>query len=636
MDILNLKRFFNERTAISIYLILLIIINIFDFLNMLEGDIDFIEKLTSWLAIGFLFYHLSITKIFLGIRYRAYDLFLILAFSLMVIPKSLVQYVITSEIDLFFLFYYPLEWVSVFDPNDFVTASFLLGLSLTILLSIILTLKGSGEGGLMRSLLGEGKFSANIIWVFVLASILVFFSMTVFNFFMEWFALAVDAIILVIGLIYYAIRYVHLTFRNKITDFLQDVSNSGNDFFEKVISMFSDKRTFFIALSLILTLHAIVDAGVYLVPYTIGTQNPFYFLEESTHVPLFNFFSFDQSRFYSDFSLDGLGILWKFFYLPLIYLSSLFLFYVLLIFPFYLIYKSISSQDTKISRWLVISTLTCIIIYGISYYIGIQNPIGFDISPNPNVIGVDIFTNEVLSDHIPNHLDSILFILSFLLGVVFLYLLSRVRFEFLKKSFLLVVLVFFVFYIALFGISSIQNEFSSIKEHLMGSGIKEDYHLYAPIHDSYTDKRSFTFTLESDSSSRIRFTYFEDERDVSYLHMEIPEEYSRYWYGFKDNENIHLEEGTTYKYSSEGISFEEGDVVLIYKIGEGIEFTSIFISEQMPEILRIKGPEEKQYFGIYIEILRFLTSVVFYGLALIFYVIYFLRTRFYGSSTKNL
>lgn len=633
MDILNLKKVFNEKTAIIIYLLILIFINILDFFNLLVGDIDFLEKLTSWIAIAYLFYHISITKVFIGIRNKLYDIILIVGFSLMVIPKSILQYVITNQInkEFFFIFYYFLNWISKFNFNELLIKTFLLGIFIITLITIVLVINYKNKKGLVGSILNNRWFNNKITSFLVLLFLLIFFSMTAFNFFMEWFALAVDAIILVIGLIYYAIKYIKITFKNKFVNFLENVSNSGNDFFENVISMFSNKKTFFIALSLILTLHTLVDGGVYLVPYSIGTDNSFYFIDGDVenHRPLLNFFEYENSNLYND--LTKVDLFWKYIFLPLVYLSNLLLFYVFLIFPFYILYKNINNENINLnSKLLYLFFFSSIIFISVSY-MGFQNPLGFGKSFNSNIIGVDIFTQQVFLENIPSNIDIVLFFMIIILSMTFLIILFKFYQTLVKKIFFMSILIFFIFYISLFAFSSIEYDLKNIQNDFVSKNLNEDYSNYIEYYNKYENKKHFSLSYNNNSINKIEFTHFKDNQNISYIQIIIPNEYTQYWYKFNNFEMIHLQKDIKYKYVNDKLYFKNNkNITFIYELEENLDLNRKSISQEISKIMFI-AKEENYYNIIHIEFLRLLNNIIFYSLSLFSYIVFFLKFNIYNK-----
>ena len=351
--ILNkIKSIFSSKISIQTYFILFILLNILDFFNYLPLDIDFFKKLLSWSIIAYIFYKLSVTKIFIGKKIKKYDLLFILGFSLMSIVKSLALY--TSQgiykPEQYYIFNYILTPISNLNPVNLINNSFILGLILIIFLSIFLIKNNKVN---KNSFLGSFYFNDYLILILFA----IFFGLIIFNIFMEWFALAVDSVILVLGLIFYLFKYFHDHSKNKYSNYLRVISNTGNNFYNKLILTFSNRKTIFIGISFLLTIHLLVDVGVYMIPYSIGTQNTLYFDSLNVegvveHTPLFNFFNFENSQIFKDLNSTDNSIL--LFIVILIYLISSFLIISIMILPFYVLYKNIQKEKIKFNNFFAI------------------------------------------------------------------------------------------------------------------------------------------------------------------------------------------------------------------------------------------------------------------------------------------
>ena len=78
---------FMEKYGVRIeelILVLLIVLNVMDFLEKIPSEIDYIKKVISWAVLAYVLYKADLTNIFFGHSYRTMDLFLILAYFLMI------------------------------------------------------------------------------------------------------------------------------------------------------------------------------------------------------------------------------------------------------------------------------------------------------------------------------------------------------------------------------------------------------------------------------------------------------------------------------------------------------------------------------------------------------------------------
>lgn len=497
------KNVFTKKLLLQIYFIFFIFLNIIDFLNIISGDLDFFKKILSWILIGYIFYSVSFTKIFIGYRKKNYDLMFLLGFCLITIPKSLAHYKnnVIDIIDQYIIFKFFIESLPQ-NLEVFVVFTFLLGLFISIITAISLVSNNKIE---CESLLGsfnlkEDKFESIAFRYALIVLVSIFFGTIVFNFFMEWFALAVDSLILVLGLLFYLFKFVHDHTNTKASDYLQEVSNTGNDFYKNLIGYFSNKKTFFIAVSFLLTLHTLVDAGVYIIPYSIGTQNTLYFEALDAggvreHIPLFNFINFENSQIYKDLSKS-----YDSFYLTLtivlIYMINIIFFLLLLILPFYIFYKNINNENVIFPKSLVFIFLMTIIFYITLIYIGINNPI--QMSPpdsSSQVRGIDFHTNHITKGNIhPLYFALPLLLSLMIVGIV----LSNLKINFPSgKVISAIVLLFFIGYISLFFYDSTKNEINSLIGNLNNENeennriILENSRLYQDIFNDNYDVKSF-------------------------------------------------------------------------------------------------------------------------------------------------
>lgn len=74
----------------EIILAFLIILNFFDFLEIITPEWDYVDKLLGWVALGYLLYRVSLTKLFFGEKQRFFDGTLVLAYFLLLF-KNLIN-----------------------------------------------------------------------------------------------------------------------------------------------------------------------------------------------------------------------------------------------------------------------------------------------------------------------------------------------------------------------------------------------------------------------------------------------------------------------------------------------------------------------------------------------------------------
>ncbi len=468
----KIKKILSKRTLLYTYFIFFIILNVADFLSWLSADLDFFKKILSWILIFILFYQISFTKLFIGERVKKYDILYITSFSILIIPKLLNHYIsliannLIFSLNDFYLFKIVIEFLlKVFSEYSQIGSLFL-GIVILILTNISLLKNYNIK---QDSFIGSLNLNSKTKMITSQISLLLlsfFFGFIIAPFFLEWFALSVDSIILVAGLIYYTVNFFYHHFANEKTSMLlRDISNTGSNFFKSIINSFSNKKTFFIGVSFLLTLHLLVDVGVYMIPYLFGTNSQLYFssLGEETHTPLFNMFEFSNSQSYNEissiFSEDNKSNLFlkliQFIFVVLIYISTYIFFLFLLIFPFYYIYKRIHNKKINLSKPINFFILSMSFFYlmSILFLSNISIPLTITQTQDVNVLGVDIQTNSIFNGDLTqiefSDTISVLILFIILTILILLFRFEKYKFFFERISFL-IMLGFFIFYILTF------------------------------------------------------------------------------------------------------------------------------------------------------------------------------------------
>lgn len=644
-----------KKYLIQILLVLFIILNVIDFLNLLEGDLDFFKKILSWLIIGYIFYKASFTNILIGKRIKIYDLLFIISFSLMSIIKSLALYALfIFDENSYTVFKGFLIFIRDLPTSVFLYSTFMVGLVSTILLSISLYMNNKAEkNSLIGSLNIKEGFLKYILEQLILIITTIFFGLILFNLFMEWFALAVDSIILVLGMIYYIVTIIHKHTKNKFATYISNVSNTGNDFYQNLITLFSNKNTIFIAISFLLTLHSLVDSGVYLVPYSIGTQNTLYFdsLGEN-HTPLFNLFNFEDSRFHTDL-LKANGDLIIIIPIFIAYFSSLFFFFAFMVLPFYIFYNNVNNTKINFNKYFSIFLLASMIFYLMLIIMpqthtplvmktpDLETTIrGIDIITLPIIenIGEDIFNPyQIIS------ITTILFIL--LLFLFFRYTKYKIYFD---RIIMFILLVFFLIYIGNFFTNFIQVEYNNLKEDTTENNDLKILNqnkfneLYTLFQDDSTYKSRDVYNYKnleiipfSDIKIESKYTRstaksLADHNDYLLIKIKtLPNTYVR-----SNNLNkIYFENISSYEIKSNNyLILKNEELYFIYNIGENyfeinnnMEVTYELKDKDLNDILIIFKPSAKEELQKVIEYIRLLFTSAFYIIAIISFTIYYLR-----------
>ena len=402
-----------------IYFLFFILLNIVDFFNLLPKYLDIFKKFLSWGLIGYFFYKLSPTKIFLGNQKNLMDFLIIICFYLISTTKS-------------FFYFFKLK-------NDLIIEiTFLIGFFFLILICIDLILNTEIK---KDSLLGSFNFKNFFLNFLILLSSFLFFSFIIFNFFSEWFAIAIDSLILILGLIYYLFNFLLKKNHYHTIELSKKISNFGQNFFYKIINYFSNKKTFFHGCVLILTITGLVDIGVFLIPYIFGIKNSFYNIEDS----ILNSF-IEISKEYLFLS-------------PIIFieylLSILFIFFILF-FAFYFFYNHKKTEKILNNKYIIYFLLISIINFLLFKILKLIPIFDFRAYKN-NTLGTEIILSNL---SISNDFYILIFFL-FFISFFLIYILKK-NFLLLKKILIFFGGIFFILYIGIFSFSIIGNDINKI------------------------------------------------------------------------------------------------------------------------------------------------------------------------------
>ena len=279
----------------EIILVCIILLNIFDFLEILPGDLDYIKKIISWTALGYLLYKASFTKIFFGESHTNIDFFIIISYFSLIL-KNFVAYsaVAIQESSARLMFFY--SYV-IYNAHIFEQYTFYFGGIMIILVSLYAAMKFDIKApSLMEAIHEEGprptSFSKFIIRFISIFLVLVSFFVIVFNLMMEWLALAVDAPLVMFALFFYIFKAK--SFGPKTILF--KIGNAGEDFYSRFIDLFHTKSKIFLGISGMLVLHLLTDIGNFILPYIIGVHDLIYFKQLGPgHEALWDLFIIDTA-----------------------------------------------------------------------------------------------------------------------------------------------------------------------------------------------------------------------------------------------------------------------------------------------------------------------------------------------------
>ncbi|MFO8016328.1 MAG: hypothetical protein R6U32_04435 [Candidatus Woesearchaeota archaeon] len=263
----------------ELILILLVIASVAEFLGVLPADFDYMKKILSWAALGYLLYKANLTEVFFGYKDKMIDLGLIIAYFMLVM-KNLISYSRfamgeLSEAGSSFLI--PLYSFIIENASSFEMVTFCIGGGIILLLAalnIFLNVEIK-EPSVMAILFREGPSpSAGGRILRALASFAIYssFFVVVFNLLMEWLGWAVDSTIIVVAIFVYLFLFMKHYRKFDTQSFLFRVGDVCEDLYARFIDLFHSRRTLMMGVSGLLVLHLLTDIGNFIIPYMIGKE----------------------------------------------------------------------------------------------------------------------------------------------------------------------------------------------------------------------------------------------------------------------------------------------------------------------------------------------------------------------------
>ncbi len=401
-----------EHRLEEIILIILILLNVFAFIEFLSGDIHFIKNIIAWASLGYLLYHISLTRIFFGTKNKIVDITLIITFFLFIV-KDLIYFasIALEEVNIFTSFYsFMIINKLIITKITFITAGILLILHALYLTFNIHVKKPSlmhviHEEGIPKTLV---KRTERFLIVFF---ILIGFFVIIFNLMMEWLAVAVHSSLLVFALLFYfftLFRRHHKRFNAEHLIF--KIGNLAEEFYGGFLELFHTKRIW-LGISGILVLHLLTDIGNFIVPYIFNMHDTIYFktLGEG-HLSLYALITKDLVEVYG---FNKIALVWVYFFnlLAMLFLLAL---------PAYVWHKLYKKKGFKVSHLslaVFAAAVMCFILTPAFKIIPIDHEIVF----GTGLVGVDITTCSVFEKSLVSLLMT--FIISLITGIA-VYLLS--------------------------------------------------------------------------------------------------------------------------------------------------------------------------------------------------------------------
>lgn len=372
------------------FLVALILLNIFDFFHLLPGDLDYIKKIISWTLIAYLFYKLDIPRILFGAGEKSQthhdiNVLIIISYLLLAFKKFTASIIMLPEESLMFRGFFEFIRANAAIMEMF---TFIMGSTVLLALSCYMAVRCDiGKKSFMGIIYEAGEAPRHIGKVLVrgitIFLVLTSFFILLFDFVIEWLAIAVDAPLAMFAIFFYLFYIIRRHKKWDAQSFLYKMGNFGEDFYRRFISLFFERKTVFTAVTGILVLHLLSDIGSFIIPFITGFFKPVYFqfVDPSLHQNIYSLMVSDLSISYS--ILARLAVIGTYFLNIIAIILLLFL-------PAYIWYKLFRKEQITVSRiWLALffASFSAILISPVFKLTSLYMPW---------IVGVDIQTSNAV------------------------------------------------------------------------------------------------------------------------------------------------------------------------------------------------------------------------------------------------
>lgn len=260
------------------FILFIIVLSFIEFLGLLPHGLDFIKKIISWTIIGFLLYEVSLTKVFFGEKHKLVDIWLVIAYFLMMLKDIVFVSASMMHHESAFMLFHKFIAHYGWEIEHF---GLVVGSGFIFIISIFLmqTLHVR-KPSIMHVLHDYGmphgfwkKFERFAIIYLVLNA----FFILVVNLMVEWLSIIVDSSIVVFAVLFFFYVFIKKhKHRFNIDNFLVRIGNGAEEFYAKFISLFHSPRKIYLGFSGLLVLHLLTDLAVFVLPTIFTFQEVIY------------------------------------------------------------------------------------------------------------------------------------------------------------------------------------------------------------------------------------------------------------------------------------------------------------------------------------------------------------------------
>ena len=414
-----------KKNTFFIILIAFFLLEIFDALGMLPADVELYKIITSFIAVGYIIYKVSITKVLFGHELKRVDFAIVMTFFLIIAKTTVLSLKNTfreaefsSNLLVAILKVPALEEILLFT-----------GAILFIIISIYLSKKLIIQELSLASLVlkpGDNPTISKLITKFaVIASLLGMFYVAIYQLSMEWFTIVIDSIVIIILAIIVLFTAIRKHQKHAVEESLEESESLVETAYKKFFKFFRFHKTAFLALAFISAAFIITDAFVYILPYTLGlAQTELYFTESAaSHLPIFSMFGKESLFMQNITGLPIHGIL----IIALLYLLNVLGMLLLLGIPIYILAHVTKNIDKPLRHVDKSDLPTGIVALFIGSIITILFVPIFKIKrfASEFVAGVDIQTQFISTSFEPNLIG--LLVASVILGYLLIHAIKKLR-----------------------------------------------------------------------------------------------------------------------------------------------------------------------------------------------------------------
>jgi hypothetical protein len=326
----------------------LIIINILNFLNLTPADVDVAAKIVSTLGFVYLMIKVSLSRLFFGRKDRFLDIALVIILLFFSIKTFAGITLVMGEETVVLK---PVTYLITQHLQNIELYCIYIGFIGIILLSLYATLKLKVHSpSVLHIMHEEGNLTTaqkKIERFFIIFFVFTAFYIIVFNLTLEWLSMAIDntilALLVCIYLLTMVIATLHHHYKQHLVDStLHKIGDSAERFYEKTLSLLTERRSFLIVIAGLLVLHLISDVATFIIPYMINIHEALYFDNFSSvgHSSLLPLYFKDIAQFPGMLNLIAVSLL---------YLLNICAIISLLCLPAFIWYKFYKKENVIIS-----------------------------------------------------------------------------------------------------------------------------------------------------------------------------------------------------------------------------------------------------------------------------------------------